>query len=113
MQCRLCDEEYADNPWVVKDDPTVCDRCHMALYGRFGRCGHGLSGTSDGPCFTPSKTHFNTPKPYEETLKAAKAVEAAGRMTPKAEAFFRNRLKGLESHKGGDGTDYQKTGYPV
>ena len=58
------------------------------------------------------QTHFCTPKPYEEVLKAAKAMENAGRLTPKHEQTFRNRLKKLESKKGGLGIDYQKDGYP-
>jgi hypothetical protein len=56
------------------------------------------------------QTHFCTPKPYEEVLNAAKAMENAGRLTPKHEQTFRNRLKKLESKKGVLGLITRKMG---
>ena len=84
----------------------------MAVFGRYGRCGHTLAGVSDGPCSGAGQTNFNTPKPYEEVLKAARACEEHGNLTPKKEATFR---KMLAMHKGKDygKVDYQKTGHPL
>ena len=92
-------------------DETICSACHYAVYGCFGHRAAPL-GVSDGPGSGNGKTNFNTPKPYEETLKAARVLEEKGKLTPERERFFKSKLKKLESKKGGDGTDYQKTGLP-
>lgn len=97
------------NCGVETNHDTLCGICEIVLSGQ----APGVTGCSDGPGTMNGKTHFCTPKPYEEVLKAAKATEEAGRLTPKSEAFFRNRLKRLEPKKGGTGMDYQKDGYPV
>ena len=115
MQCRLCTNDILPYRYGIKDDQTLCDACHMRLYGRFGRCGHALHGLSDGP--SQSYVCFEKPNRYEETRLQLAAMEASGKlkdpeMMAKAQGLLAAAKEYRDTHSN-ENIDYDKEGHAL
>lgn len=115
MQCRICNHDYQYSDYYEKDDPTVCDTCHMRLYGRFGHCGYGIKGVTDGPGSGNNQMCFNRPDIPKEMRLTFKRMEEAGKfkkhpeLAAQAKMLLRNaEARALTERK----LDYDKGDHP-
>jgi hypothetical protein len=106
MNCLHCTVRLTDENH--DEDSGFCRICDMVVSQR-GPAAHGTADGHGG--HLNDGTHYCTPNPYKETLKALRKAEEYGRLTPKLEQIGRKRLERLEPFKDKK-VDYNHTGGP-
>lgn len=113
MQCKICDADYSELPYVTPIDSTLCPQCHYRTYGVYGRSGYAVHGCSDGPGSAVNEIVFDRPDMAKEVRLTLKRMEDDGKLnTPeliRAAQVKYDELKDRPVEK----LDYQKEGHPL
>ena len=72
----------------------------------------GVTGNKKGPGNSSNQYHFDKPDPKAEVLRAAKAMEDGGKMTPELAKKIKDKVAALDA-KPEKKVDYQKDGHPL
>jgi hypothetical protein len=112
-QCRICTADIEELLYATKDDPTVCNRCHMMMYGRYGHVGYAVHGCADGPGSCVNEMVFDRPDPAKDIALTLKRMEQDGKLNnPELRAAAASKLEEAKNSVH-EKVDYGKDGHPL